>query len=142
MIVTRAVKRTPADVLREARRRDSDRKRDQVFRTVDSMKRDRTPITFAAVARAAKVSQWLVYAEGVRDYIAAARAAQGTEPVRSQCAGRTASKASLRTDLELANKTTDGSVKRLADSRTPSANSSVRSGKPHQPNRSANASMN
>ena len=30
----RVVKRTPADVLREARRRDSDRKRDQVFRSI------------------------------------------------------------------------------------------------------------
>ena len=67
--MTQAVKRTPADVLREARRRDSDRKRDQVFRTVDAMKRDGTPITFAAVARNAKVSQWLVYADGVREYI-------------------------------------------------------------------------
>ena len=78
--MTQAVKRTPADVLREARRRDSDRKRDQVFRTVDAMKRDGTPITFAAVARAAKVSQWLVYADGVREYIEAARSAQAAAP--------------------------------------------------------------
>ena len=49
--MTQAVTRTPADVLREARRRDSERKRDQVFRAVDAMKRDGTPITFAAVAR-------------------------------------------------------------------------------------------
>lgn len=100
--MTQAVKRTPADVLREARRRDSDRKRDQVYRTVDSMKRDGTPITFAAVARAGKVSQWLVYADGVREYIAAAREAQAAEPVRAGRVGRSASEASLRTDLELA----------------------------------------
>jgi hypothetical protein len=100
--VTQAVKRTPADVLREARRRDSDRKRDQVFRVVDAMKRDGTPITFAGVSRAAKVSQWLVYADGVREYISAAREAQGTEPPRARQTGRAASEASLRTDLELA----------------------------------------
>jgi hypothetical protein len=100
--VTQIVKRTPADVLREARRRDSDRKRDQVFRTVDAMKRDGTPITFAAVARSAKVSQWLVYADGVREYIEAARVTQAAEPAQGKRAGRSASEASLRTDLELA----------------------------------------
>jgi regulator of replication initiation timing len=100
--VTQAMKRTPADVLRQARRRDSDRKRDQVFRTVDAMKRDGTPITFASVARAAKVSQWLVYADGVRDYIETARSTQAAEPAKAKRAGRSASEASLRTDLELA----------------------------------------
>ena len=100
--MTQAVKRTPRDVLREARRRDSDRKRDQVFRTVDAMKRDGTSITFAGVARTAKVSQWLVYADGVREYISAAREAQATEPQRVRHTGRGASEASLRTDLELA----------------------------------------
>ena len=34
--MTQAVKRTPADVLREARRRDSHRKRDQVYRMLGS----------------------------------------------------------------------------------------------------------
>jgi hypothetical protein len=100
--VTQAANRTPADVLRESRRRDSERKRDQVFRTVDAMKRDGTPINFAAVARAAQVSQWLVYADGVRDHIATARAAQEAGPAHSEQAGRGASEASLRTDLELA----------------------------------------
>ena len=92
--MTQAVTRTPADVLREARRRDSERKRDQVFRAVDAMKRDGTPITFAAVARNAKVSQWLVYADGVRDYIETARSAQAAVPARAKRAGRSASEAS------------------------------------------------
>jgi hypothetical protein len=100
--MTQATKRKPADILREARRRESDRKRDQVFRTVDAMKRDGTPITFASVARSAKVSQWLVYAEGVREYIVTARDAQAAEPVIAGHAVQTASEASLRTDLELA----------------------------------------
>jgi hypothetical protein len=99
--VTHAVKRTPADVLREARRRDSDRKRDQVFRTVDAMKREGAPINFAAVARTAKVSHWLVYADGVREYIETARSAQAAEPAQAKRHGRSASEASLRTDLQL-----------------------------------------
>lgn len=99
--MTQTHKRTPAEVLREARRNESNRKRNAVFRTVDSMRRDGTEITFAAVARAAKVSQWLVYADGVRDYITTAREAQAAEPARSQRVGRSASETSLRTDLEL-----------------------------------------
>jgi len=99
--MTHAVKRTPADVLREARRRDSDRKRDRVFRTVDAMKRDGTPITFALVARTAKVSQWLVYADGVREYVQTARSAQAAQPAPAKRVARTPSEASLRTDLEL-----------------------------------------
>jgi len=100
--VTQEVKRKPADVLRESRRRDSDQKRDRVFRTVDRMKHEGTPITFASVARAAKVSQWLVYAEGVREHILTARETQALQPLSARSAGRTASEASLRTDLELA----------------------------------------
>jgi len=114
--MTQTHKRTPADVLREARRNESNRKRNAVFRTVDSMRRDGTEITFAAVARAAKVSQWLVYADGVRDYITTAREAQAAEPARSQRVGRSASEASLRTDLELArqdNKALRAEVARL-----------------------------
>ncbi|MGO9031955.1 hypothetical protein [Mycobacterium sp.] len=100
--MTQDAKRKPADVLRDARRRDSDRKRDQVFRAVDAMKREGTPITFASVARSAKVSQWLVYAEGVREYIVTARDVQAAEPLAAERAGQTASETSLRTDLALA----------------------------------------
>lgn len=99
--MTPALKRLPADVLREARRKESNRKRTAVFRAVDAMRRDGTEITFAAVARTAKVSQWLVYADGVREYITAAREAQATEPARAERIGRKASEASIRTDLEL-----------------------------------------
>jgi hypothetical protein len=114
--MTHAVKRTPADVLREARRRDSNRKRDRVFRTVNTMKRDGTPISFAAVARTAKVSHWLVYADGVREYIETARCAQAAEPAKAMPPGRSASEASLRTDLELTkqdNRRLRGEVDRL-----------------------------
>jgi chromosome segregation ATPase len=94
-------KRRPADVLRQARLDESTRKRKAVFVAVDSMRRDGTLITFAAVARTAKVSQWLVYADGVREHIAAARDAQAVEPAQAKRLGHKASEASLRTDLEL-----------------------------------------
>lgn len=95
-------KRRPADVLRDARRNESVRKRSAVYRAVDTMRRDGNTITFAAVARTARVSQWLVYAEGVREYITAAREAQAAEPARAKRLGTIASEASLRTDLALA----------------------------------------
>jgi chromosome segregation ATPase len=80
------------------------------------MKRDGVDITFAAVARTAKVSSWLVYADGVREHIEAARKAQATGPAKAQQVGRTASEASLRTDLELArqdNRALRGELARL-----------------------------
>ena len=113
---TRQTKRRPADVLREARLNESMRKRAAVFRAVDSMRRDGTNITYAAVARAAGVSQWLVYAEGVRDYIADARDSQMAQPPQAKRLGNKASAASLRADLELArqdNKTLRSEVSRL-----------------------------
>jgi hypothetical protein len=94
--------RTPTEVLKDARRRDSHEKRARVFAAVDEIKHTDTPITFALIARAAQVSTWLVYADGVREYIEAARTYQGAQPHRQQLAGTRASEASLRTDLELA----------------------------------------
>jgi AAA domain/Family of unknown function (DUF6262) len=88
----------------------------EVFRAIQEMKRDGTPITFAAVAKVAKVSQWLVYADGVREYIEAARSAQAAEPAQAKRGGRSASEASLRTDLQLAkqdNRRLRGEVDRL-----------------------------
>jgi hypothetical protein len=108
--------RTPADVLRESRRKDSMRKRNTVFRTVDAMRKDGITITFAAVARTAKVSQWLVYADGVREYIDAARQAQELAPANAERIGRTSSDASVRSDLEHArqdNKALRAEVARL-----------------------------
>lgn len=94
-------KMTPAEVLRLARRRDSDRKRSAVYKVVDTMRREGTPITFSGVASTAKVSRWLVYADGVREYIESARRQQLSEPSPAERSGQTASAVSLRTDLEL-----------------------------------------
>lgn len=62
-----------------ARRRDSDTKRARVQATLEQMLREGTPITFAQVARHAKVSTWLVYAPGIRDTIDNARTRQHTQ---------------------------------------------------------------
>lgn len=105
--------RTPADVLREARAKDSRDKRAKVIAAVDAMVAKGDPVTFAAVAKAARVSNWLVYAEGVREHIEAARAKQGTAKARATKAGATASAASLATDLELAR----AEVRKLRDER-------------------------
>lgn len=95
-------KRTPTEVLLESRRAASTRKRDSVFRAVDEMKRSGAEITFASVARRAGVSSWLVYQDGVREYVVTAREHQAAQPVEDRRTGRAASDASLRTDLELA----------------------------------------
>jgi chromosome segregation ATPase len=94
-------KRTPGDVLRESRRKDSRSKRAKVLTTVDAMKAKGETVTFLAVARTAGVSRWLVYAEGVREHIEAAMKSQTKAQRRTKQAGRDASAASLATDLAL-----------------------------------------
>ncbi|QHA06013.1 hypothetical protein GQF42_24420 [Streptomyces broussonetiae] len=94
-------KRTPGDILRETRKKDSRTKRTRVLATVDAMKARGETVTFLAVARAADVSRWLVYAEGVREHIEAAMKSQTKAERRTKQAGRDASAASLATDLAL-----------------------------------------
>jgi hypothetical protein len=59
-----------------ARRRDSETKRARVMATLEHMLDQGAPITFASVARHARVSTWLVYAPGLRDAIEHARGHQ------------------------------------------------------------------
>ncbi|SOE12146.1 hypothetical protein SAMN06272775_3137 [Streptomyces sp. 2323.1] len=106
-------RRIPAEVLREARRKDSTRKRERVLSVVDQMLSEGDPVTFASVARTAGVSNWLVYAEGVREHIEKARAQQAHKAVQDRQAGVTASTASLQTDLELAR----AEIRRLREER-------------------------
>jgi predicted RNase H-like nuclease (RuvC/YqgF family) len=94
--------RTPAEVLQESRRRDSQAKRGKVLAILDEMVRRGDPVSFAAVARGAGVSHWLVYAEGLREHIEAARTQQTGKARRDRQAGLNPSAASLTTDLELA----------------------------------------
>jgi chromosome segregation ATPase len=95
-------RRTPADVLREARKRDSLQKRQRVLNVIDDMKDGGEPITFLSVAKKAGVSNWLVYAEGVREHIEAARQSQHLRAARHSEQGAKVSGASLAVDLELA----------------------------------------
>lgn len=94
--------RTPAEVLKAARQRDSADKRGRVLKTVQDMLRDNRRITFAAVAREADVSSWLVYAPGLRERIDQARARQAAQGHQDQQSGRKVSTASEQTDLLLA----------------------------------------
>lgn len=94
-------KRKPSEVLADSRRKDSREKRAKVLAVVDEMAAQGDAVTFAAVAKTAGVSNWLVYAEGVREHIEAARAKQARQPRREAQAGRSTSAASLATDLEL-----------------------------------------
>lgn len=94
--------RTPTDVLAASRRADSLRKRQRALDVVQSMLADGEHITFTTVARTAKVSTWLVYAEGVREHIEAAIRQQEHEPVVARSDGRQASPASLKSDLMMA----------------------------------------
>ncbi|MDJ0347481.1 hypothetical protein QMK19_40720 [Streptomyces sp. H10-C2] len=95
-------KRKPADALREARRRDSVAKRGKVLAAIDAMKDSGTAISFAAVARTAEVSAWLVYAEGVREHVEAAMRGQAKGVRRERKSGVGALAASMATDLKLA----------------------------------------
>ncbi|MET9974876.1 DUF6262 family protein [Streptomyces microflavus] len=96
-----SAKRKPSEVLAESRRRDSRTKRAKVLAVVDEMVGRGDAVTFATVARTAGVSNWLVYAEGVREHIESARKKQAGDPQRKAQAGLSASTASLQTDLEL-----------------------------------------
>jgi hypothetical protein len=95
--------------LKAARAKDSNDKRRRVLQTVKAMESAGQPITAAAVATAAGVSTWLVYAEGIREHLDAARARQhqAVDVAPPPAAGpRTGQQpvtaAGLRTDLAVA----------------------------------------
>lgn len=90
------------DSLTEARRRDSLDKRARVLTTIAALEQDGQQVTFAAVARTARVSTWLTYAPGVREHIEAAQLRQAritTTPARP---GNPSTLIGLRAELELA----------------------------------------
>lgn len=102
--MTAAPDRTAA--LRAARVKDSQGKRRRALAAVHALETAGTPVTAAAVA-AAGVSTWLVYADGIREHLDAARrrqAGSGGTPVTAAPASSQApvTPASLRTDLAIA----------------------------------------
>jgi chromosome segregation ATPase len=91
--------------LRAARARDSADKRRRVREAIDTLEASDTPITAAAVARAAGVSTWLIYTDGLRAHLDAARRRQtqrASHPPRAADSQPAPAPASLRTDLALA----------------------------------------
>ncbi|TDD02965.1 hypothetical protein E1292_22315 [Nonomuraea deserti] len=108
-----ASSRTPGEVLRASRHTDSQVKRGRVMAVLEELRTAGEPITFRGVARAAGVSPWLVYAQGVREHVEAAMAGQAKAARRAARAGGSASAASLACDLELAR----AQLKELRDER-------------------------
>ena len=95
---------TRTQAMLAARAQASRDKRQQVLTAVQALEADGTPVTATAVAAAAGVSTWLVYADGVREHVEAARRRQADrEPGPAIAAppgrGEPVSQASLRTDL-------------------------------------------
>jgi hypothetical protein len=89
-----------------ARAKDSHDKRDRALAAIRALEAAGTPVTATAVATTAAVSTWLVYADGVREHIQAARQRQAQNhpppcPARP-AGGETVTPASLRTDLAVA----------------------------------------
>ncbi|MEU5184844.1 hypothetical protein AB0G49_32890 [Streptomyces longwoodensis] len=98
--------------LAEARRRHSLDKRARVLTVLATLEKQGKPLTFAAVARAARVSTWLTYAPGVREHIKAAQLRQAHSAPPSALASPP-SALSLRTELETARQ----EIKELRDER-------------------------
>ena len=94
-----------AGALRAARAADSTTKRNRVRETINALETAGTPVTATAVARTARVSTWLVYTDGLREYLDAARRRQAPPaaiPARPAPGRTPPTPASLRTDLALA----------------------------------------
>ncbi|WP_267952920.1 DUF6262 family protein [Streptomyces noursei] len=78
------------------------RKRARVLKTLNEMTVKGEKITFLRLARTARVSNWLVYAEGLREHIEEAIKKQSGAAQREAEAGSDVSTESLAADLELA----------------------------------------
>jgi len=85
---------TRTQAMLAARAKASQDKRDRAMAAVRALEAAGTPVTATAVATAAGVSTWLVYADGVREHVQAAQCRQAERGPVTQ--------ASLRTDLAVA----------------------------------------
>ena len=109
---------TRTQAMLAARAKASHDKRQRALAAVRDLEAAGTPVTATAVATAAGVSTWLVYADGVREHLEAAqRRRDDREPGPSTAAppgrGEPASQASLRTSLAVAR----DEIRRLRDER-------------------------
>ncbi|MFE2429364.1 DUF6262 family protein [Streptomyces sp. NPDC059373] len=73
----------------------------RALHTLDDLLTRGEPVTFTAVAKAAGVSTWLVYAPGIREHIEAARTRQARTATSSDEPRSAASAMNARTDLEV-----------------------------------------
>jgi chromosome segregation ATPase len=93
--------------LKAARTRDSQDKRRRALAAIETLTGAGTTVTFAGVAKTAGVSSWLVYSEGIREHVDAARRHQADHgptvaAARPVDAKHRATPAGLRADLALA----------------------------------------
>lgn len=97
---------TRTQAMLDARAKASHDKRQRVLDAVQALEAAGTPVTATTVAAAAGVSTWLVYADGVRQHVEAARSRQagrGPNPGPAPlAAGEPVTQASLHTDLAVA----------------------------------------
>ena len=95
-----------AAALKAARAKDSELKRRRALAALEALEASGAAITFTAVAKAAGVSTWLVYADGIREHIDAARHRQSNHHRRTDTptasSTQPATLTSLRTDLAIA----------------------------------------
>jgi hypothetical protein len=103
---TTAANEARAAALKAARAKDSELKRRRALAALEAMEASGASITFTAVANAARVSTWLVYAPGIREHIDAARRRQANDspapPTPTPTVKHSMTPASLRTDLAIA----------------------------------------
>jgi hypothetical protein len=109
---------TRTQAMLAARAKASHDKRQRALAAVRDLEAAGTPVTATAVATAAGVSTWLVYADGVREHLEAAQRRQADrEPGPSTAAppgrGEPVSQATLRTSLAVAR----DEIRRLRDER-------------------------
>jgi hypothetical protein len=107
---------TRTQAMLAARAKASHDKRQRAHAAVRDLEAAGTPVTATAVATAAGVSTWLVYADGVREHLQAAQRRQADrEPGPSTAAppgrGEPVSQATLRTSLAVAR----DEIRRLRD---------------------------
>jgi chromosome segregation ATPase len=93
--------------LKAARTRDSQDKRRRALAAIETLTGAGTTVTFAGVAKTAGVSSWLVYSEGIREHVDAARRRQADHGATVTAASpvdakHRATPAGLRADLALA----------------------------------------
>ena len=98
---------TRAQAMLAARAKASHDKRQRALAAIQALEAAGTPVAATAVATAAGVSTWLVYADGVREHLEAARRRQAERghapgPVTPPARGEPVTHASLRTDLAIA----------------------------------------